>query len=74
MRLPMRVRFLFPLLAVLIAFTPLRPPVEGAFSVGAECTTCCPSTGSKCIVCTTDCVEVSNAYDNGPGKCPVPET
>ncbi|HEX6040564.1 hypothetical protein [Longimicrobium sp.] len=61
--------------AALAAFTPLRLPlVHSGEARGAECTTCCPLAGAKCIVCSTTCMVVEQAYDNGGGKCIVPQS
>ena len=35
----------------------------------AECTTCCPDPGAKCVVCAANCTAINDAYDNGGGRC-----
>lgn len=63
-----------PLLAVLLAFSPLQLPGSRSVAAGAECTTCCAQGGPKCVVCGGSCVVVDNAYDAGPGQCVIADT
>jgi hypothetical protein len=69
-----RIRAAVLCLTALAAFTPLRIPLGSRpVAAGAECTTCCSQPGPKCVVCSSKCVVVDDAYDNGTGACPVNE-
>lgn len=60
--------------ATLAAFSPLQIPFGSRpAAAAAECTTCCSQAGPKCVVCSTKCVVVDDAYDNGTGACPINE-
>lgn len=75
MMLESRIRAGLFALATLAAFSPLQVPLgDGPMTAAAECTTCCSSPGSKCVVCSSTCLSVENSYDNGTGPCPVNET
>lgn len=63
---------LVPMVIVAGVLAPWRISGGGfAVELTAECTTCCPETGSKCVVCAEKCVSEDNLYDKGIGKCPV---
>lgn len=68
------IRYVVAGVAALLAFSPLQLPGAPAAVAGAECTTCCPQEGPKCVVCSTKCETVDNAYDRGAGACPVTKT
>lgn len=69
-----RIRAVFWCVAALLALSPLQLPGSSSVTAGAECTSCCPEAGPKCVVCGGSCVVVSNAYDAGPSKCPINQT
>jgi hypothetical protein len=68
-----RLRIASLVLATVAALTPLAWK-GGHVMADAECPTCCPQSGPKCVVCSTTCVVIDNAYDAGPDKCPVSQT
>lgn len=66
---------LLPLSVVAGVLAPWRVSGGGrAVEIAAECTTCCPEAGSKCVVCAEKCISEENHYDKGIGKCPVSGT